>query len=389
MTDTGPTTTTIEREQPVIREKAEILQTRKDLTVSTRTGMLTVKDMSEALEFSQAMAKAGEAVPKHLRGSPGACLAILEYAHSWEMGPYGVANETYVVSDRLSFMGKLIHAVIKKRVPLRYPNMGLDCEYVGEGPDRKCIVSAEVWLDDEHTGTKVLKWESPLLKDITPKNSPLWKSDPDQQLFYRTSQRWQRRYFPEILLGIYSKEEMEDLPEEERAALAKDITPAKGTGLAARLTGGNGGEGFHPDNVRDLGGTTGAADELANIAADVQPVTQATTVKDAGMTHPAQTTESTGVTVSEPVQEGKSAPAPTATPIDPTPAAKPVEDKKPEPKDHDEYVAHLEAWLARAKDDAWVHDNYKDEKALRTRCGADITICNKMKNARLKELGAA
>lgn len=383
MTDTGPTTTTLEVDQPIQREKDEILRARQEVTVS-RDGTLSPMNLAQALEVAQAMAKASFAVPAHLRGSPGACLAVLEYANGWGFMAYAVANKSYVVNDRLAFESQLIHSVIEMHAPLHRDS--LNFEFVDEGDKRRCKVWAQCLI---RGAVKVLTWEGTEIGKIQPKNSPLWKTKPDLQLFYNSSRDWARVFFPHILMGAYTKEELEDMPENVRADMAKDVTPPKGTGLAARLTGGNGGEGFHPDNVRDLGGTTGAADELANIAADVQPVTQATTVKDAGMTHPAQTTESTGVTVSEPVQEGKSAPAPTATPIDPTPAAKPVEDKKPEPKDHDEYVAHLEAWLARAKDDAWVHDNYKDEKALRTRCGADITICNKMKNARLKELGAA
>ena len=189
-------------------------------------------------------------------------------------------------------------------------------------------------------------------------------------------------------MGAYTKEELEDMPESVRADMAKDVTPPKGTGLAARLTGGNGGEGFHPDNVRDLGGTTGAAEELANIAADVhEKVSDAMSMAALG-TAQAKYAEQEAAAQADKPKADKPAETTQAEPVDPTPA-KPAEEKKPEPRNHDEYVAHLGAWLAQATDGAAVQDTYKAEKAMRGRCGADITACNKLKNERLKELGAA
>jgi hypothetical protein len=45
---------------------------------------------------------------------------------------------------------------------------------------------------------------------IEAQNSPLWKNDPDQQLFYYSSRAFCRRHFPDVLLGVYSRDELED-----------------------------------------------------------------------------------------------------------------------------------------------------------------------------------
>lgn len=382
-------TDSLEQEAPLLRERAEIMQTRRELAVSTRTGLLTPKDLSEALEFSQAMAKAGEAVPKHLRGSPGACLAIIELAAAWELMAYGVANQSYVVKDRLCFMGQLVHAVIKKRAPLKYPALGLETRYEGSGPTRKVFVSAEVIVGQDGT-TKVLEWESPMFKDIEPKNSPLWQTDPDQQLFYRTTSRWQRRYFPEIMLGVYTKDEIEEMVDDVRAELANDITPPKGTGIAARLSGGHAGEGFRPENGEILGA---GADELSNIAVDVpngkaQPEAELAadakapeqkTISDKPADSAKDDAKPAGETDANPAE-----PKATAKKERAKPAAKPTG-----PQTTGEYIGHLRTWLANHDVDTEILAQWGDEKKLRTTCGVmgeDLDTCVRMKNERLTEV---
>lgn len=397
----GSSTTTIEPET-VTRAKDEILQTRRELAVSPQTGLLTPKDLSQALELGQAMAKGEFAVPKHLRGSPGACLAIIELASNWGLMAFGVANQSYVVSDRLCFMAQLVHSVIKKRVPLKNPSVGLQSRYEGEGQTRKVTVFAEVVLEDGTTA--VLEWESPLLKDIQPQNSPLWKTDVDLQLFYRTTSRWQRRYFPEIMLGVYTKDDIEDMTEEERATMAKDITPSKGTGLAARLSGTVGGEGYHPDNMHNVGGRIGAADELANVAPDAgaaRPSEVDEKIADAismsrmtPATEPAAQTKEPEQKAAEPAKnDAKPAGEPDANPTEPKAAAKKERAKpaaKPTgPQSTGEYIGHLRTWLANHDVDTEILAQWGDEKKLRTICGVmgeDLDTCVRMKNERLAEV---
>ena len=67
-------------------------------------------------------------------------------------------------------------------------------------------------------GGAALIYSSPRVGQITPKNSPLWKSDPDQQLCYYSIRAWARRHMPGVLLGIYAVEELQQI-------VVKDVTP--------------------------------------------------------------------------------------------------------------------------------------------------------------------
>lgn len=198
-------------------------ETTRQLAVSDRAGGLVFANVSEVMEFAKLMAISGIAVRKHLRGNPGACLGVVIQALEWRMSPYAVANKSYLVNDQLAYEAQLIHAVVLSRAPIKgRPKV----EYSGEGDKRRCRVSVELndgsgqWVD----------YESPEFGKITPKNSPLWKSDPDQQHFYFSARSLARRHFPDVILGVYAEDEI--MPRDPAAA--RDVTPAPKT-LSGRL----------------------------------------------------------------------------------------------------------------------------------------------------------
>lgn len=195
------------------------------VAISDNMGGIAFTNMAEVMEFSKLLSLSGTAMPKHLRGNPGGCLAVTIQALEWRMSPISVANQSYEVSDKIAYMSQLIHAVVEARAPLQ---QRLRSRYEGEGDKRKCIVIGH--FKGEATP---VEYASPEFGKITPKNSPLWKTDPDQQQWYFSVRAFARRYCPDVLLGIYSEDE---LPETGGADTAVDITP-KQPAIAGRLQG--------------------------------------------------------------------------------------------------------------------------------------------------------
>ncbi|MBY0297448.1 MAG: recombinase RecT [Methylobacterium sp.] len=193
------------------------------LTVSAERGGVAFANAGQLMEFAKLMAVSSAGVRKHLRGNPGACLAICTQAVEWGMSPYAVANNSYFVNDQIAFESKLVQAVILKRAPIKGR---IRFEYTGEGDERRCRAWAR--LADEPD--EIVDYLSPPLGKITPKNSPLWKSDSDQQLAYYSGRALCRRHFPDVLLGVYADDEIEPTPRGPEQA--RDVTP---TGLAGRL----------------------------------------------------------------------------------------------------------------------------------------------------------
>lgn len=177
------------------------------------------------MEFAKLMAVSRAGVRKHLRGDPGACLAIVTQAVEWGMSAYAVANKSYFVNDQIAYESQLIQAVILKRAPIKGR---IKFEFMGTGEKRVCRAWARLAEDPD----EVVEYVSPEFAKITPKNSPLWKSDPDQQHAYYSGRALCRRHFPDVLLGVYADDELRPEPPAEPDT-ARDVTPPKG--LGARL----------------------------------------------------------------------------------------------------------------------------------------------------------
>lgn len=204
--------------------------------VSDQLGGIVFQNMTEVMEFAKLMSMAGNAVPKHLQGNPGMCLAVCVQALEWRFSPFAVANKSYEVQGRLCFESQLVHALIEQRAPIRGR---LQHRFEGEGDERKCIVTAIL----RETG-ETMEYTSPPISKITPKNSPLWKTKPDLQLYYNTSRDFCRAYFPDVLLGVYAQDELRDHLGPDNA---KDVSDRPGIGQ--RLKAGNKGRGFNASHV--------------------------------------------------------------------------------------------------------------------------------------------
>lgn len=175
-------------------------------------GLLMPRTFGEVVAFAEVMARSEHAIPRHLRGKPGACMAVTMQALRWDLDPFAVASKAYLVNDQIAYEAQLIAAVVHTRAPIKgTPEYRFD----GEGAAMGCLVRCTM-LDGE-----TREYESPRVGAIPVKNSPLWKSDPKQQLGYYSIRAWARRYTPEVILGVYGRDELPTGSEAPR-----DVTPA-------------------------------------------------------------------------------------------------------------------------------------------------------------------
>lgn len=224
------------------RDKAGAVQ------ISGLAGGVMFADALQVMEFGKILAVSQQAIPPAFRNNPGMCVAVCFLAVEWRMSPLAVINKSYIVNDRIAFESQLVHAIIESRAPLQ---KRLDCSYDGEGPTRTCTVIG--MFTDGETRT----YTTPMFRDIRIKNSPLWVGDPDQQLWYFASRSWARKWCPDVLLGIYSKEELQEDP-----MLGRDDDGGASPGLHARLAGTK-----PSDEGHQPGHAATQLDELHNVAA--------------------------------------------------------------------------------------------------------------------------
>jgi hypothetical protein len=252
--------------------------------ISMGFGGVQFRTMMELMEFAKLMAVSGAAVPVHLRGNPGACLAVCTKALRFGFDPFSLAEHSYAMEknvknennqwekvETIAYDSFVISAIINAHAPI---TGNIDFTYSGEAEERKCKAFAVKRGTD-----KLLEHESPTLGELKRargyndkgqiKGSQLWSGPKsDQQLAYDTRRDFCRKHFPEILLGWYDKDEFD---EEVRAQTAKDITPAASP-LKERLKAGakDGAAGFSQAHV-EKALTHQPGTPVPEAAADRQP----------------------------------------------------------------------------------------------------------------------
>jgi len=167
---------------------------------TTATGVMIPQNMDQAIKLADMMSRAKSMLPAHFANDPGACLLVIDQAMRWEMSPIAVAQATFVYKGRLGYEGKLVAAAVENSHAIT----GLmDYRFEGTGPDRCVIASAT------RRGEKEPREVSVVWKDAKTDNEH-WKKSPDQMLVYHSARVWARRWTPGVILGVYTKEELDD-----------------------------------------------------------------------------------------------------------------------------------------------------------------------------------
>ncbi|HHQ5768823.1 recombinase RecT [Klebsiella pneumoniae] len=195
-------------------------------TVGTAAAIFSPEGMDRLVRFANLMAESKATVPAHLAGKPADCLAVTMQAAQWGMNPFAVAQKTHVVNGTLGYEAQLVNAVVSSSnllaTRLNYKWDG-DWSKVSGKTDKSPILTVTVWA--------TLKGESePRTLTISMaqagvRNSPLWEQDPRQQLAYLCVKRWARLHAPDVLLGVYTPDELQ----ETAPRVERDITPPAST----------------------------------------------------------------------------------------------------------------------------------------------------------------
>lgn len=173
------------------------------------------------------MASGKCAIPRHLQGNPGDCFAIIAQAAQWKMNPFVVAQKTHVVNGALGYEAQLINAVVTSMNVIsdrfRYEYCGNWDEYRKTGFSKNSEMGCGVNVGATLRGETEVRWlPMPLcMEQVKTRNSPLWATNPMQQLAYLAVKYWTRLYAPDAILGVYSVDELA-----EGVAEPVNITPA-------------------------------------------------------------------------------------------------------------------------------------------------------------------
>ncbi|EDW6828024.1 recombinase RecT, partial [Salmonella enterica] len=156
------------------------------------------------------------------------------------------------------------------------------------GKNGKYTVTERVrgWTDEDEIGLFVqvgailrgeseITWGEPLyLSGVVTRNSPLWVSNPKQQIAYLGVKYWARLYCPEVILGVYSPDEVEQREEREinpvpvQRMSVQEITSEVSTTTSAQESATN--VDAVADDLRERIDTASSVDQAKAIRADIE-----------------------------------------------------------------------------------------------------------------------
>lgn len=331
-----------------------------------RSGGVDYAKMSDMVDTAKLLAKAGPMLPPWLQDNAGGMFAICMRAQELGISPLTLANWTYVVKnnnvERVAYESQYFHALVEKYAPLEER---LRYEILGEGDERRCRVWGTIIGEREPRS-----FTSDTLKNLRParneygkiKGSPLWDTKPELQLFYNASRDFARVWFPDVIGGMYGRDEMLDHG-------GTEVRPAITNTIADRLPAVAGAGGFDANGIaRTLGE---APVEQEKPAATQEPATA----------------------------ERASKPRKAAQKAAPEPA-KPVTDEYlagiqeknfalHEPATAPDYIAWAERWIGNLSDADYGEQRWEGERDLRTTCKVSVTDrkrIEKLLQAKITEL---
>ena len=268
--------------------------------ISANNSIFNVQALSQLTAFAELMSAASIAIPDHLAGKPADCMAIVMQSMQWGMNPYAVAQKTFFVGGKIGYEAQLISAILSSTGAIRGR-----FHYEYEGDWSKCTRSKEVtttksgrngnyekteriraWSDEDEEGLYVragavikgeteITWCEPVyLSSVVIRNSPLWATNPKQQIAYLATKYWSRIYCPAAIMGFQDaddlayREEKVINPEPVQRMSMKEITSDVETTTSAQEPASN--VDSVADELRDRIDTADSVDQAKSIRADIE-----------------------------------------------------------------------------------------------------------------------
>lgn len=248
---------------------------------TTSSLVLDAGNYESIVRVAELMAGGRATVPAHLQRNPADCLAVVMQAVQWGMNPFAVAQKTHLISGVLGYEAQLVNAVLIARAPItgrpNYEWFGPWEKIIGKfkevrsqtkkddtGEFKKYRVPDWSVADEEGLGIRVwatIKGETEpreltlLMTQARTRNSTLWTDDPKQQLAYLALKRWARLYCPDVILGVYTQDELTDFQQPEIDVTPDSSPPKKQTQTASlknRLGVGKKPEALPPPKLEDV-----------------------------------------------------------------------------------------------------------------------------------------
>lgn len=167
------------------------------------------------LEVAKVFA-ASELVPATYRGKPANCLIAADIANRLGVSTISVMQNLYPINGRISWSSQFIIALINSCG--KFSN--LQYAMSGEGATRTCVAFAKN-KDGDRLESPAVSMAMARGEGWLGKAGSKWQTMPELMLQYRAASFFGKLHCPEILMGMMTTEEAEDIPPEPQSAKKK------------------------------------------------------------------------------------------------------------------------------------------------------------------------
>lgn len=207
---------------------------RQEKAIVTDSGLFHNLMDTSRFEHLQRVAKVfanSALVPEHFRGKEADCFIAVEMAMRLQLHPFNLMQSLYVVHGKPGIEAKMAIALINSSGLFDGP---LQFKLAGEGMKRQCTAFAV------HSKTKQV-CETTVTMDMAKaegwidKSGSKWKTLPDLMLQYRSASFFARLYCPEVIFGMQTREELDEIdvtpPAQDRAEVPARATLREKLGI--------------------------------------------------------------------------------------------------------------------------------------------------------------
>jgi hypothetical protein len=182
--------------------------------IPATTGMLTPTTYEGAVQFSETLA-ASSMVPAAFKNKPGDILVAVQWGSEIGLPPMQALQGIAVINGKPAIYGDAMMALVTS-----HPEYGGHQENI-EGEEATCTIVRVVKGRDVVT-TRTFSVGDAKRANLWSKRGP-WSDYPKRMLQMRARGFAVRDAFPDALKGVISREEAEDIPNNNKY---KDVTPA-------------------------------------------------------------------------------------------------------------------------------------------------------------------
>lgn len=189
--------------------KQEVATTEKrNMVASLENGIYS---SSDTFQLAYQMAKGlsqSTLVPQQFQNNPANCLIALEQSNRLNISPMAVMQNLYIVQGKPSFSSSFIIGLINAS-----GKYDMELQFDEEEKDGKPY-ACTCWTElngRKVTGIKITM-DMAEKEGWLKKNGSKWQTMPQVMLRYRAASFFARMNCPELSIGLYSKEELDDFP---------------------------------------------------------------------------------------------------------------------------------------------------------------------------------